>query len=61
MTDNKQAILFNRILKNQIVMMSAIEEIRRNTGNSISQFQNIPETIQETKDVRRIVSYVDDF
>lgn len=60
MTKDEQAVLFNRILKNQIVMMSAIEEIRlKTTGEKVSMFQNISKAIKETKDTKRIVEYVE--
>ncbi len=57
MTGDEQAILFNRILKNQITIMGAIHA---HTNKVISNV-DIPTAIQETKDVKRIVQYVDEW
>ena len=60
MTKDEQAVIFNCILRNQITIMSALEEIRyKTTKNLVSQFQNIPEEIQKTKNTKRIVEFVE--
>ena len=60
MTKDEQAVIFNCILRNQITIMSALEEVRcKVTKNIISEFQYIPKEIQKTKGVKRIVEYVE--
>jgi len=58
MTKDEQAILFNRILKNQIIIMDSIfnHHFRCRTDANI-----IPDAIQKTKDVKQIVKYVDEW
>ena len=56
MSDDELARMFNRIFLNQIAIMSVLSEIK--PGILIST--NLPEAIQNTKNIKRILRCIDD-
>ena len=57
MTKNEQAVLFNCILKNQIIIMNTLQNIT--LIDSKLKDLGIPEAIEKTRDVKRLVQYVE--
>lgn len=63
MTADEQAVLFNRVLKNQVMIMSSIGHLMTKdcllSGDVMPS--DIRQAIEETKDTRRIVEYVENW
>lgn len=57
MTKDEQAVLFNRILKNQMVIMNTLLNQQKENGSLMNP--DLPEAIEKTRDDKRLVQFVE--